>query len=97
MYDITGDGWVKHILYGTSRILQLRGPKAHVKGAGRSFFLAIRVFEICRALIYSDSTFLSEKAWVNLSELIWDGEENDWHPKETLFDLMTLCSGLNQR
>lgn len=30
MYDVTGEVWVKHILYGTSSILQFRGPEAHL-------------------------------------------------------------------
>ncbi|GFF97656.1 hypothetical protein IFM53868_09276 [Aspergillus udagawae] len=45
MQDMTGEGWVKHFLYGTSKLLQLRGPEAHIAGPGRSFFLTVRVFE----------------------------------------------------
>ncbi|GFF34792.1 hypothetical protein IFM51744_02566 [Aspergillus udagawae] len=45
MQDMTGEGWVKHFLYGTSKMLQLRGPEAHIAGPGRSFFLTVRVFE----------------------------------------------------
>ncbi|KAH1516623.1 hypothetical protein KXX29_008851 [Aspergillus fumigatus] len=39
MHDMTGEGWVKHFLYGTSNMLRLRGPEAHLSGSGRSFFL----------------------------------------------------------
>jgi hypothetical protein len=98
MYDITGDGWVKHILYGTSKILQLRGPEAHLAGPGRSFFLTIRVFEISRSLIYAEPTFLADQEWVDVMVHIWGGDEcNDWHPKEDLFDLMISCTSLGRR
>ncbi|KAH1752918.1 hypothetical protein KXV78_008448 [Aspergillus fumigatus] len=35
MHDMTGEGWVKHFLYGTSNMLRLRGPEAHLSGSGR--------------------------------------------------------------
>lgn len=98
MYDVSGEGWVKHILYGTSKILQLRGPDAHLTGPGRSFFLTVRVFEICRSLIYSEPTFLCEPSWRSLMSRIWDETlNNSWHPKEVLFDLMITCSTLSNR
>ncbi|KAH6676752.1 hypothetical protein B0J14DRAFT_586248 [Halenospora varia] len=98
MYDVTGEGWVKHILYGTSKILQLRGPAAHASGAGRSFFLTFRVFEISRALIYNELTFLDEVDWRLLMEDIWSGlGAADWHPREALLDLMISCSTLSMR
>jgi hypothetical protein len=98
MNDVSGEGWVKHILYGTSKILQLRGPAVYQSGSGRSFFVTVRVFEICRSIIYSEPTFLSQKAWKIAMRGLWDGEFiKDWHPKETLLDLMLECSALNQR
>lgn len=98
MYDKTGEGWVKHILYGTSRILQLRGPDAHLSGPGRSFYLTVRVFEICRSIIYSEPTFLSHPKWKSLMVEIKREDPSDLlHPKEDLFDLMIECSSLAQR
>jgi hypothetical protein len=32
MYDVSGEGWVKHFLYGTSQLLQYRGPERHLTG-----------------------------------------------------------------
>lgn len=55
---------MKHFLYGTSNMLRLRGPEAHLSGSGRSFFLTVRVFEICRALIYPEPTFLCRPEWM---------------------------------
>ncbi|KUL85266.1 hypothetical protein ZTR_07925 [Talaromyces verruculosus] len=98
MYDVTGEGWVKHFLYGTSKMLQLRGPEAHIAGSGRSFFLTVRVFEICRALIYSEPTFLCQPEWMSLTTKIWsEDDKNHWHPKELLFDLMIACSSISDR
>ena len=98
MHDVSGDGWVKHILYGTSKILQIRGPDAHMTGPGRSFFMTIRVFEICRSLIYSKPTFLCEESWLRLVRRIHEEDKSiDWHPKEELFDWMLACSALDHR
>jgi hypothetical protein len=89
---------VKHIFYGTSRILQLRGPSAHLTGAGRSFFLTVRLFEISRSCFYHEPTFLDQDAWVSLMDLMWEGDlAQEWHPKESLLDLMTSCSSLGHR
>jgi hypothetical protein len=97
MNDMSGESWTMHFLYGTSMILQLRGPEAHLAGSGRSFFLTARVFEICRALIYSEPTFLWQNEWKLLTQKIWENSNNAWHPKEDLFDLMIICSSLAHR
>jgi Fungal specific transcription factor domain len=98
MFDNTGDGWMKHIFYGTSRILQIRGPKAHLTGPGRSFFLTVRLFEICRSCFYPEPTFLREASWISLMDRMWEGDlAKEWHPKENLLDIMISCSSLGHR
>ncbi|KAG4433522.1 hypothetical protein IFR05_011005 [Cadophora sp. M221] len=97
MYDMTGSGWVKHILYGTSRMLQLRGPESHLTGRGRSFFLTVRIFEISRSLAFSEPTFLNEKPWVELMGKMWVDDVSDWHPKERMYDLMLETQGLGEK
>jgi hypothetical protein len=98
MYDVSGEGWVKHILYGTSRIVQYRGPNTHLTGVGRRFFLTMRIFEITRALVYSEETFLVQENWRSLMNIMWSGDgAMDWHPKEDLYDLMISCSALSVR
>jgi hypothetical protein len=97
MRDKTGDGFVKH-LSGTSSLLRLRGPEAHISGPGRSFFLTVRVFEICRSLIYAEPTFLCHPEWISLMmEIKREDINNTLHPKEGLLDLMTECSSLSHR
>ncbi|KAH8801526.1 hypothetical protein F5884DRAFT_806983 [Xylogone sp. PMI_703] len=96
MYDASGEGWIKHMLYGTSKILQARGPAAHLSGPGRLFFITVRVFEICRALIYLEPTFLTSPPWISLMKTMWDGDlVAYWHPKEDLFDSMLDCLDLS--
>lgn len=97
MYDNTGEGWLKHMLSGTKTIMQLRGPAAHLTGSGRSFFLVVRIFEICRALIYNDSTFLAEPEWIDLMGKMWLKDCTGWHPMEALLDLMISCTSLSVR
>src|SRR4051812_9851779 len=97
MYDVSGNGWVKHILYGTSRMLQLRGPEAHLTGSGRSFFLTVRIFEISRSLALSEPTFLNEKPWVELMDEMWLEDASDWHPKEKMYDLMLETQALGEK
>jgi hypothetical protein len=98
MYDMSGEGWVRHFLYGTSKILQLFGPERCLSNLGRQFFLTIRVFEISRALIFTEETFLSDESWQSLMAQMWGSDTaNDWHPKEALFNLMTSCSALGIR
>jgi hypothetical protein len=97
MYDVSGEGWIKHILYGTSKMLQARGPDEHVSEPGRSFFLTVRVFEVCRALIYAEPTFLSEERWKLIMLKLWATSSHDWHPKESILDLMIDCTALRFR
>ena len=98
MYDATGDGWVTHFLHGTSELLNHFGPSAFKTEPGREFFLTIRVFEISRALLFTQETFLNEPEWRLLTEGLWKDEEvYDWHPKEALFDIIISCSSLGVR
>ena len=98
MYDMSGEGWIKHFLYGTSELLQYFGPETCLSGNGRHFFLTVRVFEVSRALIFNEETFLSTKSWCDIMAQMWVGHGfEDWHPKENLLDLMTYCSDLRVR
>lgn len=103
MRDSSGLNWLSHFCHGTSRILQLFGPETLTSTAPcfkqrRDFFLATRVFEISRSLIYSSDSFLSEPIWTEALSLFWLGEGAVmWHPKEALFDLLPLIAELSIR
>ncbi|KAL7920746.1 fungal-specific transcription factor domain-containing protein [Trichoderma austrokoningii] len=63
MVEPSGDGWVKHMLYGTSKVLQLAGPDAQQSTLQKKLFNAFQVLEANRAILYGDDTFLSQGKW----------------------------------
>jgi len=101
MRDSTGTNWLSHFLQGTCTILRLQDPTSLLGPDScdrRSFFLATRIFEIARALIYSSATFLSEPAWSEALAHFWQFSGAPlWHPKEALFDLLPRVSDLSLR
>jgi len=103
MHDSTGDGWLAHFLHGTSTLLQIQRPEAltlpNAQSTKRqSFFLATRIFEISRSLIFSSPTFLSSLEWTTALANFWHTNGAAlWHPKEALFDLLPLIADLSIR
>lgn len=63
MAEPSGDGWAKHMFYGTSKVLQLAGPDAHQSTLQERLVNAFRVLEANRVILYGDITFLSEARW----------------------------------
>ena len=64
----------------------------------RSFFLATRILEISRSLIFSSPSFLSRPEWTAAIAKLWEGEGAAlWHPKEALFDMLPQISELSIR
>lgn len=90
MYDPTGEGWIRHTMFGTSRILQHLGPEAFRSGLGLSFFTQMRMFEVSRSLLFSESSFLVETPWMEMMHL--DIVPDDIHPIHDLLNLMIRCS-----
>jgi hypothetical protein len=83
---------------GLPNFSSFRGPNAHLNGCGRSFFLTFRLFEICRSCFYPEPTFLGEASWTSLMGRMWKGNLiEEWHPKESLLDLLVSCSSLGHR
>lgn len=91
MYDPTGEGWIQHTMYGTSKILQHLGPNAFRSGLGLNFFHQMRMFEVSRSLIFSESSFLVEAPWRDLMKGTSTDNMSD-HPIESLLALMLRCS-----
>ncbi|EFQ91153.1 hypothetical protein PTT_12083 [Pyrenophora teres f. teres 0-1] len=103
MCDRTGNNWLAHFLHGTCAILRVQQPSS-LSGEDqhstytRTFFLTTRIFEISRALIYSELTFLSNPEWTDALARLWSGEGAAvWHPKESLFDMLPSISELSIR
>lgn len=91
MYDPTGQGWIRHTMYGTSKILQHLGPQAFQSGLGLSFFNQMKMFEVSRSLIFSESSFLVGKPWMGLTHSS-NTQESNTHLIEDLLNLMIRCS-----
>ena len=95
MHDPTGQGWVKHMIHGTSRAMEAAGPVLFESGHGRDFYMQARIFEVSRAIIFQESTFLATPAWERLSgSLCGDATLSPRDPLESLMDIMSMCSEL---
>lgn len=100
MNDASGEGWRQHMVHGTASALRATGPEACARGPGRAFFAQARVFEACRTILFNEPTFLTDAAWAELARGMWagdDGRVNEWHPLDSLLDIMVMCSRLRVR
>ncbi|UNI24901.1 hypothetical protein JDV02_010620 [Purpureocillium takamizusanense] len=102
--DASGDGWRQHMVHGTAEALRAAGPGACARGPGRAFFAQARVFEACRTILFNEPTFLTDGAWADLARGMWtagrddgDGDGDEWHPLDSLLDVMVMCSRLRVR
>jgi hypothetical protein len=96
MYDETGDGWKRHMMYGVARLLDLSGPGAFYSAEVRSMYREVRLFEIIRAVLLSQSTALTQPSWLSFNQKLLAGCESS-HPEEAIFDLMLSCADLSQQ
>lgn len=63
MSEPSGEGWAKHMFYGTSKVLQLAGPDAYASSLQQRLLNAFRVLEANRTIMFGDATFLAESKW----------------------------------
>ncbi|KAF2006442.1 hypothetical protein P154DRAFT_259094 [Amniculicola lignicola CBS 123094] len=102
MRDATGENWLSHFLHGTCTMLRLQDVSSLTTSSKhpthpQTFFLATRIFEIARALIYTEPTFLSDPKWTSALCKLWGNDTTRcslWHPKEALFDMLPQVSHL---
>ncbi|KAJ5593214.1 hypothetical protein N7537_010118, partial [Penicillium hordei] len=94
--DESGEGWVKHMLYGTSKMLQLAGPTDYMSSARRIFYDLFRVLEASRALIYNEETILSQECWLALQKSL-SSSATRWDPMEEIITLMIETSAFSLR
>ncbi|CAK7264365.1 hypothetical protein SEPCBS119000_000962 [Sporothrix epigloea] len=79
MSESPGKGWQLHMVHGTARALRTSGAASCRRGRARTFFLQARVFEVFRAIVCSDATFLTEPEWTNLLEEMWVSDHHRGH------------------
>lgn len=97
MTDATGEGWIQHLVHGTSKALVAAGPTSCKSGHGRRFFTEIRIFEVCRAIIFNEPTFLAKPDWRCLTREIRTKEQGDIDSLGELLDIIVSCSTLRVR
>lgn len=102
MRDSTGVNWLAHFLHGTSTMLRLLGPGVLTVSSEenkylQSFFFSVRIFELSRALIYTEPTFLSTTEWRFAIKGYWAQNPALWTLKEALFDIIPNFSDLGIR
>ncbi|KAJ9485138.1 hypothetical protein VN97_g8212 [Penicillium thymicola] len=94
--DESGEGWVKHMLYGTSKMLQLVGPTGCMSSARRIFYDLFRVLEASRALLYNEETILSQACWLGLQKPL-SRSATRWDSMEEIITLMIETSAFSVR
>lgn len=98
MQDATGQRWLQHMVYGTSQALVAIGPSSCDSGLNRAFFVQARTFEVCRSIIFNESSFLSTPEWMDLTRKLSAQEAAvGWSSQDTLLDLVVLCADLRVR
>ncbi|CRG84844.1 Anoctamin-5 [Talaromyces islandicus] len=95
MVDPTGEGWTKHMLSGTCKLLQLAGPQQKMSFSRKIFFQLFRVLESSRAVLYGDSTILSHPDWLALQQTRPFTSADDWDSLGSILSLMIQISKFN--
>jgi hypothetical protein len=84
------------MMYGVARLIDLNGPDAFNSAEVRSLYREVRIFEITRAVLLSQSTALTQSSWLSFNHKLLANRESS-HPKEAIFDLMLSCADLSRR
>lgn len=60
--------------------------------------MEVKIFEVCRAIVFNEPTFLAQSKWKALSaKLQTDLVETEAHPLDELLDIIVACSSLRVR
>ncbi|KAI1035191.1 hypothetical protein LB504_005824 [Fusarium proliferatum] len=70
MIEVSGGQWAKHMLYGTSKILELSGADSRSDYLRCQSFETFRLLEANRAILYGEDTVLSDYACTGQHDLI---------------------------
>ncbi|CAG9998590.1 unnamed protein product [Clonostachys byssicola] len=98
MVDSSGQRWVQHLVHGTSKALVAIGPQACVGSLPQRFFMEIKIFEVCRAIVFNDSSFLMQDEWIAFSKRVQSTiDPSNLHPFDDLLDIILRCASLRSR
>jgi hypothetical protein len=92
MQDSSGQRWLQHMVFGTSRALTAIGPAGIRSGPLRTFFIQVRAFEVCRSIIFNDASFLATPEWVEAIRGMGDS-----HLPEQVLEIVASCADLRAR
>lgn len=97
MADTSGDGWAKHMLYGTSRLLQAASSKQAVSQSRKAFLDIFRIFEANRAIFYGEGSILSRLDWDTIYQIDGHGPMDERDILGKISSLMLQISAFNIR
>ncbi|KAK1522055.1 uncharacterized protein CCOS01_09767 [Colletotrichum costaricense] len=98
LQDASGQKWLQHMVFGTSQALIASGPSACTSGTMRKFFIQARTFEVCRSIIFNQSSFLAAPEWMKVTQNL--SEEANIQSRVSVDDILNiivLCSRLRAR
>ncbi len=95
MNDSSGEGWLQHLIRGTSQALIASGPSTFTSGPCMRFFMESKIFEVCRAIVFNQPSFLAEKKWMSLSASLRESSmSSSQRALDTLLDIVVMCASL---
>ncbi|KAJ5882893.1 uncharacterized protein N7473_009779 [Penicillium subrubescens] len=97
MADTSGDGWAKHMLYGTSRLLQTTSPKQTLSRSRKAFLDIFRIFEANRVNLYGEGTILASLDWATMYQMDDHRPADEWDTMGQISSLMVQISAFNIR
>lgn len=97
MADSSGDGWAKHMVHGTSQLLQVAGPDQTISVSRRAFLKLFLIFEANRAILYGGGTILSSIDWAAIFSTEDYGQKDDSTSLSRISSVMVQISTFNAR
>ncbi len=95
MNDSTGERWLQHLIHGTSQALIASGPSTCMSGPCRRFFTESKIFEVCRAVVFNQTTFLAGETWMALSASLHEPLiSSSQKALDALLDIVIMCASL---
>ncbi|KAJ5559990.1 hypothetical protein N7513_002389 [Penicillium frequentans] len=94
MTKASGDGWAKHMVFGTSQILQSMENTKRFP-SWQKFIKAFRILEINRAILYGETTMLSQGGWRVSGDITRSDFNDGWDSVGTVLTLMMKTSSFS--
>ncbi|KAJ5656003.1 hypothetical protein N7507_007953 [Penicillium longicatenatum] len=94
MTKTSADEWAKHMVFGTSQILQsMKNTKRFP--SWQKLFKAFQILEINRTILYGESTMLSQDGWPLSGDSMGSQKNDGWDSVGTILKLMMKTSSFS--